>query len=215
MREDLTGTWQAKERGCPEARASLVHRYRCLVPATRQKRMLYAPERFWEDMEAEGYLMLVRCVDQFDRSRGVQFPTYAITKIWGAMTEVLRREDWTPRSERERERTGDPHAVIREVVSLEYTLAEEPGEIDRLADPYADVEEQVLAKISRETLWRLVSCLSRRDQYIVCRRYRDETTLERVAGELNLCAQRVKQLDTVLLSRLRHFCEWAGVADGF
>src|ERR671916_2557854 len=55
-----------------------------------------------EDLVGAGVIGLVKSVDQFDSSRDVKFETYAIALIRGAILELLRGEDWAPRSVRDR-----------------------------------------------------------------------------------------------------------------
>jgi RNA polymerase sigma factor for flagellar operon FliA len=50
---------------------------------------------------------LINSVDQFDPTRDVKFETYAIALIRGAILEMLRDEDWVPRSIREKLRALD------------------------------------------------------------------------------------------------------------
>jgi RNA polymerase sigma factor for flagellar operon FliA len=45
---------------------------------------------------------LIKAVDQYDTRRQVKFETYAIALIRGAILEMLREDDWVPRSVRER-----------------------------------------------------------------------------------------------------------------
>lgn len=219
MREDLTGLWQAKEKGCEKAREALVNRYLCLVPNTRLRRFRTAPERFWEEMESEGRLMLVRSVDEYDRFRGVQFPTYAIGKIWGAMAEVLRREDWTPRSERRKAKDGQP-ALIREVVSLSslFAVGWESGEelplADQIPDGSAPVEEQVISRLERQVLRRCVLWLSEREATILAASFWGGHSYGRIAERLSLSESRVHQLHGEALERLRGWMERAGALYG-
>ncbi len=57
-----------------------------------------------EDLVGAGYIGLIRAVDQFDPERGVKFETYAISLIRGAVLDALRKEDWVPRSTRDKAR---------------------------------------------------------------------------------------------------------------
>src|SRR5437764_15037464 len=67
-----------------------------------------------EDLIGAGVIGLVKSVDQFDPTRDVKFETYAIALIRGAILEMLRDEDWVPRSIREKLK-----ALDRAVMSLE------------------------------------------------------------------------------------------------
>jgi hypothetical protein len=53
-------------------------------------------------LSAREIIGLIKAIDQFDTKREVKFETYAIALIRGAILEMLREEDWVPRSVRER-----------------------------------------------------------------------------------------------------------------
>lgn len=219
MREDLTGYWQAKERGDLKARAFLIDRFRVLVPATRQRQFRGVPGRLVEDLEAEGYLMLVRAVDEFDRSRGTAFPSWAITKIRGGMLEFLRRDDWVTRGERDRERRGEGDRTYT-LVSLETLMyrdeADEGGlsELDRLADPRSPVEEQVVDRLEREMLRGFVRWLPSQQQETLCRYYWREESLKQIARTANLSESRVHQIHAESLRRLQGWLRKTGALHG-
>lgn len=97
--QDLWRQYQAKR--CLRARDALVEHYGYLVSNTRQRILPSVPVRVLpEDLEQEGRIALLKAVEQFDPKRKVQFSSYAITAIRGAMLEFLRRDDWVPRSVR-------------------------------------------------------------------------------------------------------------------
>lgn len=102
------GQWwrEYKERHSQGARVSLIEHYRYLVSKTRQRIIPTVPVKIApEDLEQEGYIALVKAVDQFDPKRKVKFESYAISMVRGAMLEYLRREDWVPRSVRTKQKT--------------------------------------------------------------------------------------------------------------
>lgn len=102
----LARLWhEYKHRGLDRARVSLIEHYRYLVCKTRQRIVPSVPIRITpEDLEQEGYIALVRAVDQFDPRRKVKFESYAISMVRGAMLEYLRKEDWVPRSVRSKQK---------------------------------------------------------------------------------------------------------------
>lgn len=55
-----------------------------------------------EDLISYGRLGLLDAVNKFEYERGLQFETYAIWRIRGAMIDGLRQEDWLSRSLREK-----------------------------------------------------------------------------------------------------------------
>lgn len=94
---------QYKIDGDIRARDALIQHYAYLVKITSGRVVSNPPpnvER--EDLIGAGIIGLIKSVDQFDASRQVKFETYAIALIRGAILEMLREEDWVPRSIRER-----------------------------------------------------------------------------------------------------------------
>ena len=69
---------------------------------------------------------LIKAVDQYDCARQVKFETYAIALIRGAILELLRGEDWAPRSVR-----ADETRLRRAYSDLELMLGRTPtdGEV--------------------------------------------------------------------------------------
>lgn len=51
-----------------------------------------------EDLLEAGMIGLVDAARRFEPERNVQFRTYAVSRIRGAMVDALRQEDWLPRS---------------------------------------------------------------------------------------------------------------------
>ncbi len=90
----------------PQARDRLISHFAYLVKITAGRVISNLPpslER--DDLVSAGILGLIKAVDQFDTSRQVKFETYAIALIRGAILEMLREDDWVPRSVRERVKT--------------------------------------------------------------------------------------------------------------
>ena len=85
------------------ARDSLIEHYVYLVKITAGRVISNMPpslER--DDLASAGIVGLIKAVDQYDMTRQVKFETYAIALIRGAILEMLREDDWVPRSTRER-----------------------------------------------------------------------------------------------------------------
>ena len=86
-----------------------------------------------DDLVGSGILGLISAVDRFDPSRGLQFKTYAIPKIKGAILDGLRALDWVPRSVRYKARL------------LETTIGELQNELGRTA-----TEEEIAERLGVE-----------------------------------------------------------------
>lgn len=102
--ESLHDIWfRFKHQGDQRARETLIDNYSYLVKITAGRVAGGVPPSLdREDLISAGVIGLIRAVDQFDSSREVKFETYAIALIRGAILELLRGEDWAPRSVRDK-----------------------------------------------------------------------------------------------------------------
>jgi RNA polymerase sigma factor for flagellar operon FliA len=102
--QQLAEAWRRyKQSGDSRARDEIIEQYAYLVKITAGRVVSSLPpslER--DDLVSAGVVGLIKAVDQFDTNRQVKFETYAIALIRGAILEMLREEDWVPRSIRER-----------------------------------------------------------------------------------------------------------------
>jgi RNA polymerase sigma factor FliA len=187
---------EGHQNGRETARSQKIDQYAYLVPCTL-KRLSRAPDRYHEDMLSAGYVALVKAVDTYDPDRGVQFESYAITKIRGAMLEELRREDWTPRSERDRQKRGEP-ALILQPVSLETILYEGDTEdvtlLSRISDWEDTPDRLVPEKLEREVIHTLVRCLPKTERKVILLYYWQDLPYREIAGRMSLSESRVHQL---------------------
>ena len=101
-------TWtDFRDAPSPAVRArlkdKLVRAHLGLAKAAAERLAAKAPRSVQlDDLYQHGVIGLLRAVDSFDISRGVQFKTYAGVIIFGAMHDGLRQEDWVPRLVRTR-----------------------------------------------------------------------------------------------------------------
>ena len=104
---DLGEVWSRyKLLGDQKARDALINQYVYLVKITAGRVVTSLPPNVdREDLISAGIIGLIKAIDQFDMTRQVKFETYAIALIRGAILEMLREEDWVPRSVRERVKT--------------------------------------------------------------------------------------------------------------
>lgn len=102
--ESLQDIWHRfKHRGDLKARETLISNYSYLVKITAGRIAGGVPPSLdREDLVSAGVIGLIRAVDNFDASRQVKFETFAIALIRGAILELLRGEDWAPRSVRDK-----------------------------------------------------------------------------------------------------------------
>ena len=106
MQTDNTvdGLWQRfKQDGDREARDRLVVHYSPLVKFVAGRVRSGLPSAVEHaDLVSDGVIGLLDALDKFDPERGLQFQTYAVSRIRGAMVDGLRAADWVPRSVREK-----------------------------------------------------------------------------------------------------------------
>src|SRR5690606_15515981 len=102
--EQLQKTWiEYKVYKGPESRVELINHYSYLVKITAGRLVTSVPQGMdRDDLVSAGVIGLIKAVDQYDPTRDVKFETYAIALIRGAILEMLRDEDWVPRSIREK-----------------------------------------------------------------------------------------------------------------
>jgi RNA polymerase sigma factor for flagellar operon FliA len=145
---DVQDAWiRFKEHGDPQAREDLVLRYAYLVNITAGRVVSSPPPNLdREDLVSAGIVGLIKAVDQFDPSRNVKFETYAIALIRGAILEMLREEDWVPRSVRDRTKL------------LERTLLKLEARLGRPATEREMAEE---LDVSLDDYYRLLSDTAR------------------------------------------------------
>ncbi|MDO8681990.1 MAG: FliA/WhiG family RNA polymerase sigma factor [Armatimonadota bacterium] len=126
---NLSQVWLSyKNRGDQKARDALITEYAYLVKITAGRVVTSLPPNVdRDDLVSAGVIGLIKAIDQFDTERQVKFETYAIALIRGAILEMLREEDWVPRSIRERVK-----ALERAYVELESELGR-PAEDDEVA----------------------------------------------------------------------------------
>lgn len=75
-----------------------------------------------EDAVSQGVLGLIRATNTFDKSKGVDFKTYAFYRIKGAILDELRKLDWRPRS------------VEKKAKLLENAYSQLEGELGRMPE---------------------------------------------------------------------------------
>jgi RNA polymerase sigma factor for flagellar operon FliA len=151
---ELDTAWRNfKECGDAKCRAAIIDHYAYLVKITAGRVVSNLPpslER--EDLVSAGVVGLIKAVDQFDTNRQVKFETYAIALIRGAILEMLREEDWVPRSIREHVKL-----LERTYLRLETVLGRPPSahEVARELNMGMDEFNKLLLETGRTTLLSL------------------------------------------------------------
>ena len=92
----------------PQAGDSLIRLYMPLVSYHVQRISVGLPKNVnREDVKSYGLMGLYDALEKFDLSRDLKFDTYASFRIRGAILDGLRKEDWLPRSLREKNKKID------------------------------------------------------------------------------------------------------------
>src|ERR1700743_2576465 len=100
---NIADLWRRlKERKDQKERDQIINQYAYLVKITAGRVVTSLPPNLErDDLISAGIMGMIQAVDQFDISRQVKFETYAIALIRGAILEMLREEEWVPRSVRD------------------------------------------------------------------------------------------------------------------
>ncbi|PLT31571.1 FliA/WhiG family RNA polymerase sigma factor [Peribacillus deserti] len=111
----------------PQAGDALVKKYMPLVSYHVQRISVTLPKSVSrDDIRSLGMVGLFDALERFDPSRDLKFDTYASFRIRGAIIDGLRKEDWLPRSSREKAKKIE--AAI-ENLEQRYMRAVTPAEI--------------------------------------------------------------------------------------
>ncbi|MGM8211729.1 FliA/WhiG family RNA polymerase sigma factor [Virgibacillus sp. W0430] len=105
-----------------QAASELIENYMYLVSFHVERIASHLPESVHkDDLKSYGLMGLYDALTKFETSRNLKFDTYASFRIRGAIIDGLRKEDWLPRSLREK--TKRVEQVSRE---LEQNLQRSP-----------------------------------------------------------------------------------------
>lgn len=160
--EQLKRSWiEYKVYKDPNARVELINHYSYLVKITAGRLVTSIPGGLdREDLIGAGVIGLVKSVDQFDPTRDVKFETYAIALVRGAILEMLRDEDWVPRSIREKLK-----ALDRTQMQLESKLGRPATEREIAEELHISELEvsELLVRLGRTNVYSLDDVLSTGD----------------------------------------------------
>ncbi|MCO7125972.1 FliA/WhiG family RNA polymerase sigma factor [Sporolactobacillus shoreicorticis] len=103
------------------------------------------------ELQSFGLLGLYDALEKFDRQRDLKFDTYASFRIRGAILDGLRKEDWMPRSTREKSKKIEKAAEQIEQEKMRSAKLEEVADVCGLSP------EEVSQVLSESLLSNLLS----------------------------------------------------------
>jgi len=223
---------QYKATGDPELRNRLVVQHSPLVKYVVGRVRAGLPQNVdWNDLVSEGVVGLIDAIEKFDPERGLQFQTYAVPRIRGAIIDSLRASDWVPRSVRSKLRE-----IEQAQTALENSLGRSPEDdeiaaelgisLTELQEIYSKAAYTSVASLDeigmaaedigpstpgldevdddmKQALLQVVRQLPERDQVIICLYYYEGLTLSEIGQVLRVSESRVSQLHTRAALALR------------
>lgn len=215
----------------PELRNQLVLHYSPLLKYVAGRIRPGLPQSVdMADLLSDGVIGLMDAVDKFEPERGLQFQTYAVPRIRGAILDGLRATDWVPRSVR---------AQVREISRVQAVLENRFGRVPndreiaaemrisvkKLRDLYSQAAHTGVAYLDevgmgegigtpsihldieddemRAALVGAIRELPERDQVVVTLYYFESLTLSEIGKVLGVTESRVSQLHTRCAMALR------------
>ncbi|WP_257985077.1 FliA/WhiG family RNA polymerase sigma factor [Bacillus sp. T33-2] len=134
----------------PHAGNLLIKKYMSLVSYHVQRISATVPKSVSrDDLKSLGMLGLYDALEKFDPNRDLKFDTYASFRIRGAILDGLRKEDWLPRSTREKAKKIDAaiekleQKYMRNVTVMEVAVELNMDE----EDIYTTMNEQFFANV--------------------------------------------------------------------
>lgn len=88
-----------REEGSSEARQALTMRYVYIVRSVAyQMREVFKDFMQIEDVVNEGVIEIMRAIDRYDEGKDSKFETFISRRIRGMVIDMMRKNDWLPRS---------------------------------------------------------------------------------------------------------------------
>ncbi|SEB02897.1 RNA polymerase sigma factor for flagellar operon FliA [Thalassobacillus cyri] len=143
--QELWSQWQHEED--MEAANELIEKHLHLVNFHVQRISAHLPSSVnKEDIKSLGLLGLYDALKKFDINRDLKFDTYASFRIRGAIMDGLRKEDWLPRSVRDKAKKIEHVSECMEQQLQRPPSAKEIGEA-------LDMGEEEVAEVIKDSLF--------------------------------------------------------------
>jgi len=160
-----------------------------LVVSIAKKHM--KPNANFFEMVSDGNISLIRAIEKFDFSRGFKFSTYA---SWAIMKNFAR-------------------SIPAEYTQLDRFRTGNEEVFDQASDPRSErLNEEFINRRQHEALMELLSQLDTRERDILVLRFglkdgAPPQTLEQVGTKLGVTKERIRQLESRALQKLRKIAE--------
>lgn len=224
-----------RENKSEEIREDLVLRYAHLVKYVAGRLSINLPPSVdFDDLISFGTFGLLDAIEKFDVMREVKFETYAITRIRGSIIDGLRKNDWIPRSIRERSKDFEikireleiklgrtpsnkelcdylsltPEEVDSRLIDLSSTnmiYIDENIEMDLKDKTNSDSPEEIIEKNYIKSVIRdVIQKLNHQDRTVVTLFYYEGLSKKEISEILNVSQSRVSQIHSKALIRLKN-----------
>ncbi|QFF98557.1 FliA/WhiG family RNA polymerase sigma factor [Psychrobacillus glaciei] len=138
------------EKKDPQAGDSLIRQYTPLVTYHVQRIGASIPKNISRDeLKSLGMMGLFDALNKFDYSRDLKFDTYASFRVRGAIIDGLRKEDWLPRSSREKAKKLEAKIEELEQTLMRHATADEIADYVEMPveDVYQTVQEHFFSNV--------------------------------------------------------------------
>ncbi|GEN30452.1 RNA polymerase sigma factor for flagellar operon FliA [Cerasibacillus quisquiliarum] len=144
LEEKLWDNFLANKNG--DAASRLIDNYMYLVHFHVERIATHLPPNVLkDDLISYGMVGLYDAIKKFERKRGLKFDTYASFRIRGAIIDGLRKEDWVPRSMREKmKKIDETSRILEQKYEREPTAEEIAKEVNMTVDEVETVMRDTL-----------------------------------------------------------------------
>jgi len=154
MSKDFSDLWiKYSKTKTKEIRDELIISYAYLVKIVAGRLKIYMGKNVeYDDLTSYGVFGLIDAIDKFDYTKNIKFETYASLRIRGSILDAIRKNDWVPRSLRQKHK--ELEAVYRDL-ECELGRPATDFEVAEKLDISIEDLEELIKKTSINTLTSL------------------------------------------------------------